>query len=98
MEVIPTVPMEPLSLYCKDRAHAIGGAAAITVDFSFIASDHAQISLFNGAGKKLATLFNSAMKPGTERVSVMSKRLSPGVYFYAIKTNTYTRTNMVNVR
>jgi hypothetical protein len=97
-EVISTVSRETEALYCKDRAFAIGGAAAITVDFSFKASDHAQIGLFNLSGQKIGTLFNSAMKPGSERVSVISKRLSPGVYFYTIKTNNYTRTNRVNIR
>jgi hypothetical protein len=96
--VKPSAIRENPSLYCHDRAVAVNCAIALTVDFSFAAGDHAVINLYNLSGKKIAGLFDSDMSRGVRTISLTSKKLPAGVYFYAIKTNAFTRTNLVTVR
>jgi hypothetical protein len=48
-------------------------------------NDPVTVDLFNAAGKQVDNLFNGIMKTATIRISLKSRRLTPGVYFCSVK-------------
>lgn len=50
------------------------------------------LNIYDALGRKIETLVNSELSPGTYKVEWNAANFSTGVYFYNIKTNSFTET------
>ena len=64
-----------------------------TIEYEIIHREQVRISVYNVLGEKISTLVDQIQESGKYRVRFDGSTLPSGVYYYAMKTNTYTSTN-----
>ncbi len=55
-------------------------------------------NIYTLIGRRLETLVDSEMKPGSHTVSWDARKYSSGIYLYKLKTNNFTRIMKASVR
>jgi len=63
-----------------------------TIKFDVVKSGFVNMAIFDGLGRKIETLVNEELKPGTYSATWDAKALPSGVYFYRITAQNYTKT------
>ena len=63
-----------------------------TIDYFIPTRSHVTLTVYNILGEKLATLVDGIQQAGNHTVSFNASRLASGVYFYRVKTGSYTGT------
>lgn len=62
------------------------------IRFTIPNSDFVTLKVYNTLGEEVATLVNKEMNAGSYEVDFIGSKLSSGIYFYTLKTSTFTRT------
>ncbi|MGK9475577.1 carbohydrate-binding module family 20 domain-containing protein [Melioribacter sp. OK-6-Me] len=62
------------------------------IRFTIPNSDFVTLKVFNALGEEVAVLVNKEMNAGSYEVDFIGSKLSSGIYFYTLKTSTFTRT------
>ncbi len=65
---------------------------ATTIRFELPRSSHVCLRVFDPLGRKVATLLDSQINPGTHDVDWNASNISSGVYFYRLEAGEYTET------
>ncbi len=70
----------------------------VNIPYKLIENNSVEISIFNIKGQKVRSYFRDNQEPGNYSIYFDGKddsgnRLSSGIYFYRMKTNTYSKTN-----
>ncbi len=60
------------------------------ISFSLQKSGHANLTVYNIRGQKIATLADGVFGAGTHTVTLDASKMSSGVYFYQLKSGEYT--------
>ncbi len=60
------------------------------IKFDLKESGNVELSIYNMLGEKVMTLVDGRMEAGQQQVTVSAANLTSGVYFYKIRTNTFT--------
>ena len=81
-----------------DRIATSRGVAVLTISFSSPVSDHARVTLLNLQGRKLSTLMESDLVPGSRQSFSIPMAYSPGIYLCRIHTNRYDRMEKISLR
>jgi len=66
--------------------------ATTTISFSLPKADNVSLSVFDVAGRNIATLVNGYRSAGNQRVSFDGKALPSGEYFYRLKAGNVSET------
>ena len=69
-----------------------------TIEFNLPARDHVELSIYTLSGKKLETLVSSELNEGVHRVSWDTRKYSPGLYFYRMKTGNFNQIMKASIR
>lgn len=64
-----------------------------TIGFDLPVNEHVTLNLFDVTGRKVQQLINSSLTSGQYSIQLNASNLSSGVYFYRLKTDSYTATN-----
>jgi photosystem II stability/assembly factor-like uncharacterized protein len=62
------------------------------IKFNISKSDFVSLKVYDLLGKEISSLVNESLKPGTYQVQFDAKNLSSGIYFYCLKTKSFTET------
>jgi hypothetical protein len=62
------------------------------IRFTIPNSDFVTLKVYNTLGEEVAVLVNKEMNAGSYEVDFIASKLSSGIYFYTLKTSTFTRT------
>ena len=73
-------------------ANGTFGNPSTTIRFSLPQRDLVVLKIYNALGSEIATLVNGAMDAGEHRVTFDATGLPSGVYFYQIKTSSFSQT------
>jgi len=63
---------------------------ATTIEFDILKTGHVALEIYNLRGQKVASLIDESMSPGTYKAVFDGSGLASGVYFYKLKTETFT--------
>ncbi len=62
------------------------------IKFQIAKSGDAKLFVFDELGREVATLVNEQLNPGTYEVDFDGSKYASGIYFYALKTDSYSET------
>ncbi len=65
---------------------------ATSIKFDIAKSGNVKLVIFDMLGKKISTLINEKLSPGTYQVSFDGSSLSSGIYFYQLQGENYLKT------
>jgi parallel beta-helix repeat protein len=68
------------------------------ISFMVLEKGRVTVTVFSVNGKKLETLVDTELKPGSHRIRWSAKEYSAGIYFYRIKTSRYSKTQTLCVQ
>lgn len=63
-----------------------------TIEFTLPKADHVQLKLYDITGREVKTLLNRNMAKGSHTYTLDGSDISSGIYFYTMKTNSFTDT------
>lgn len=63
-----------------------------TINFSIPKQDHVILKVFNSIGQEVALLHNGNLSAGSYQINFDASKLTSGIYFYQIKTQSFTMT------
>jgi hypothetical protein len=63
-----------------------------TINFTLTKAGKTSVEVFNAAGQKVATLLNANMNAGSHSVTWNAANNSAGVYFYTVKSGSFSKT------
>lgn len=61
-----------------------------TIEFDILKTGHVALEIYNSRGQKVAALIDENMSPGTYKAVFDGSGLASGIYFYKLKTETFT--------
>jgi hypothetical protein len=62
-----------------------------TISFTLAKAGHTTVDVYNVAGQKVSTLVNGNLSAGSHSVTWNAAKFSAGVYFYTVKSGSFTR-------
>lgn len=68
-----------------------------TIGFTIPISDNVEITIYNQMGKKISTLVNQKFNSGIHEVVFHNENYENGVYFYNIKTSSFSETKKMTL-
>jgi hypothetical protein len=68
-----------------------------TIGFTLAEAGHVAVDIYNVAGQKVDTLVNSDMSVGSHSVVWNASQFSAGVYFYTVKSGSFSKTMKVTL-
>jgi parallel beta-helix repeat protein len=63
-----------------------------TIRYDIVNATHVELSIYNIAGKRVATLVNQKQNPGKYAVTWDARNMASGLYFYTIKSKFFSKT------
>jgi hypothetical protein len=96
--VISPVRTKQQVFNCTDRTAVSHGMVTFIVSISTPLEDRLSISLFTVSGRKLGTVMNVDIGPGTRLITATTHTYAPGIYFYRIKTKTIDELRRISLR
>jgi hypothetical protein len=63
-----------------------------TISFSLPQQGHVTLKVFDMLGREVATLLDGELNPGEHSVVYNAKKLASGVYYYRLRTSTFSQT------
>ena len=101
VRVVPAAPLPTRFLLEQNYPNPV--AASTSIRLSLPTRTRCNVAVFDVAGKRVATLVNQVLEPGTHAISWdacddRGKRLLPGVYFYRAVTPAVTQSRKLIVR
>ncbi len=63
-----------------------------TISFTLTKAGRTTVEVYNVAGQKVDTLVNASLKTGSHSVTWNAAKFSAGVYFYTVKSGSFSRT------
>jgi hypothetical protein len=83
--------------FSVDAAYPNPANPTTTIGFTLAEAGHVSVDIFNVAGQKVDTLINSEMKVGSHSVVWNASQFSAGVYFYTVKSGSFSKTMKVTL-
>lgn len=65
---------------------------ATTIRFNVPEQTHVSLKIFNSIGQEVSSLFNGVITAGTHEINFDASKLSSGIYFYQIQTESFKST------
>lgn len=65
---------------------------ATTIRFNVPEQTHVSLKIFNSIGQEVSSLFNGVISAGTHEINFDASKLSSGIYFYQIQTESFKST------
>ncbi|MDZ7722650.1 MAG: T9SS type A sorting domain-containing protein [candidate division KSB1 bacterium] len=62
-----------------------------TIEFQLPQDDHVTVTIFNAVGQTVTVLTDKSYKSGVHKLTFDAARYSSGLYFYKIKTNSFSK-------
>ena len=94
------IPEEPLTVnetglplkYALHQNYPNPFNPVTTIRYDIVNSTHVEISVYDIAGRKVATLVDKNQMPGNYAVEWDAKNMASGIYFYTIHSKPFTKT------
>lgn len=67
------------------------------IEFALNIRTNVQLNIYNALGQKIATLVNSNLEAGIHSVTLDASNFSSGIYFYELKTGSYSLVKKMNL-
>ncbi len=68
-----------------------------TISFNLAQAGKTTVEVYNVAGQKVDTLVNSSLKAGSHSVTWNAAKFSAGVYFYTVKSGSFSKTTKMTL-
>lgn len=65
---------------------------ATTIEFDLPKAGYVKLLVYDALGRKIETLINNELSPGTYKVEWIASKYNSGVYFYTLETEIFTET------
>jgi hypothetical protein len=89
---IGSLSTNPLKAFSLGQNHPNPCSSTTRIKFQMAGTGNASITLYDMFGKKVETLFNETLKPGTYEITFDASGLANGIYYYCLRTGNLAET------